>query len=142
MHIVNRRSSQGVTCPTTPNRAPDTLSREHLCIPPRFSWQSNALLSHNFSVYGQDTWKLRPRLTVTYGLRWDINTPLKGKTAANQPYTVIGLNDPATMTLAPRGTPLYQTKYGSVAPRLGLAYQFRGPANSQDRPADRLRDFL
>src|SRR5271165_230961 len=29
-----------------------------------------------------------------------------------------------TIALAPRGTPLYQTTYGNVAPRLGIAYQF------------------
>ena len=44
---------------------------------------------------------------MTYGLRWDINPPLEGKNAANDPFTVVGLNNPATMTLAPRGTPLY-----------------------------------
>ncbi len=33
------------------------------------------------------------------------------------------------MTLAPRGTPLYQTTYGNVAPRLGIAYQLRGIRN-------------
>jgi len=91
-----------------------------------FATQSNALLSQNFSFYGQDTWKITPKLTVTYGLRWDINPPLKGKNLANDPFTVVGLNDPATMTLAPRGTPLYQTTYGNVAPRFGVAYQLSG----------------
>ena len=85
--------------------------------------QADALLSQNFSLYGQDTWKIRPGLTLTYGLRWDINPPLKGKNAANDPFTVTGLNNPATIALAPRGTPLYQTTYGNVAPRVGLAWQ-------------------
>jgi len=94
-----------------------------------FAYQSNALLSQNFSFYGQDTWRITPRLTVTYGLRWDINPAPKGKNSANDPFTVVGLNDPATMTLAPRGTPLYQTTYGNVAPRVGLAYQLTEKPN-------------
>jgi len=90
---------------------------------------TGALLVRNFSFYGQDTWKITPRLTVTYGLRWDINPALKGKNSANDPFTVTGLNDPATIALAPRGTPLYQTTYGNVAPRVGLAYQLTEKPN-------------
>jgi len=92
-------------------------------------FQADALLEHNLSFYGQDTWKISQHLTLTYGLRWDINPPLKGKNLANQPFTVMGLDDPATMTLAPRGTPLYDTTYGNVAPRVGLAYQFGDTPN-------------
>ncbi|HWO39136.1 MAG TPA: carboxypeptidase regulatory-like domain-containing protein, partial [Candidatus Acidoferrum sp.] len=88
--------------------------------------ESDALLSQNISLYGQDMWKIAPSITLTYGLRWDINPPLKGKNPANDPFTVEGLKNPATMTLAPRGTPLYQTTYGNVAPRLGIAYELHG----------------
>jgi hypothetical protein len=90
------------------------------------SFQTNALLSQNFSAFGQDTWKISPRLTVTYGLRWDVNPALRGKNRDNDPFTVIGLDNPATITLAPRGTKLYETTYGNLAPRIGLAYQFHG----------------
>jgi hypothetical protein len=93
------------------------------------SAQPVAFLNRNLSLYGQDTWKATRRLTLTYGLRWDLNPPLKGKDLASQPYTVLGLSDPPTMTLAPRGTPLYATTYGDVAPRIGLAYQLNGRPN-------------
>ena len=93
------------------------------------SFQENSLRSQNLSLYGQDTWNATPRLTVTYGVRWDVNPPLKGKDAANDPFTVSGLDNPATIALAPRGTPLYETTYGNVAPRLGLAYQLGGRPN-------------
>jgi len=76
----------------------------------------------NFSTYVQDTWRATRRLTLIYGLRWELNPPPKEKNG-NEPFTVIGLDNPATMTLAPKGTPLWKTSYNNFAPRLGVAYQ-------------------
>ena len=54
-----------------------------------------------------------------------MNPPLKGKNTANDPFTVTGLENPGRIALAPRGTALYATTYGNVAPRLGIAWQLR-----------------
>lgn len=76
----------------------------------------------NFSAYAQDVWKLSPPLTLTYGLRWDFNPPPKGRDGQVL-YTVQGLENPQTLTLAPAGTRFYQATYNNLAPRIGVAYQ-------------------
>ena len=76
----------------------------------------------NFSVFGQDTWRASPRLTLTYGLRWEVNPP-PSEAHGNHPFALTNLDNPAALALAPRGAPLYQTTYGNVAPRVGVAYQ-------------------
>ena len=101
------------------------LSGSALFIQPG-AFADNSLRSQNLSIYGQDTWNATPRLTLTYGARWDVNPPLKGKDTANDPFTVTGLDNPATIALATRGTPLYSTDYGNLAPRVGVAYQLGG----------------
>lgn len=81
-------------------------------------------MSKNFSVYGQDTWNVSQRLTLTYGLRWDVN-PAPHMTNGNDLLTVQNFDpsNPASATLASPGTPLYKTTFNNFAPRFGVAYQ-------------------
>src|ERR1035441_8710645 len=62
----------------------------------------------NFSAFAQDSWRAGSRLTISTGIRWDVN-PAPGVSQGLMPYTVIGLDNPSTMRLAPQGTPLWKT---------------------------------
>ena len=76
----------------------------------------------NFSAYAQDTWRATTRLTATYGVRYDINTPPSGD---RLPFAINNLNDPIGADIAPPGTRAFETTYTNFAPRLGLAYSVK-----------------
>ena len=77
----------------------------------------------NFSAFLQDEWRASARLSVSMGLRWEVN-PAPSAPSGNLPYTVQG-SSLSTLTLAPQGTSLWNTTWHNFAPRLGLAYVLR-----------------
>src|SRR5438105_7888471 len=74
--------------------------------------------------YGQDTWRATPKLTVSYGLRWDIYFPETVNAKDNG-----GLLDLSTGNIRVAGEGRIddhfnvQNTYTNFAPRLGIAYQ-------------------
>jgi len=82
---------------------------------------SSRLLVQSYSLYAQDTWKAGSRLTLTYGLRWELN-PAPGARGSTSLAAWENLDNPANLTLAPPGTPVWNTTFGNVAPRFGFAY--------------------
>jgi hypothetical protein len=77
----------------------------------------------NFSAFAEDQWRASQRLTLSMGLRWEVNPP-PGVTRGLMPYTLEG-SDVNTMKIADQGTPLWKTTWFNFAPRLGVAYVIR-----------------
>jgi len=74
----------------------------------------------NLSLYVQDHWRISPRLTLDYGVRWEFNPP-PGPSNGHYPVALTSGNL-ATATLAPEGTPPYEVSYRHFAPRFGFAW--------------------
>jgi hypothetical protein len=104
------------------------------------SAQSEAVRNTSFYLYAQDSWKIKPNVTLNYGLRWELNTPLADKFRhvesfrPGQSSTVFPCGGPNTdctsqdaIGLVVPGDPgvppgMTQTYYKAFAPRIGIAY--------------------
>ncbi len=89
-----------------------------------------ALVTPNYSAYAMDTWQVNQRLTLTYGIHWDVNPPPHIRGAGKMLVTLaqppdLTQPDQSGLALAPPGTPLYNTDYHEFEPRLGAAYLAR-----------------
>jgi Carboxypeptidase regulatory-like domain len=120
-------------------------------------------LNHEFETYVQDSWRARPNLTITYGLRWTFLQPPYEKngvqvaptaslnqwfnTRAQTQLAGLPFNQPITFGLsgqANNGDPYWQDDFKNFAPRLAFAYSpgfdsgflgnlFGGPGKSSIR---------
>jgi len=105
------------------------------------SAQVENVRSTGLYLFGQDSWKIRPNLTLNYGLRWELNTPLTdigkhvqtfrpGEKSTVYPCEDTANTDCTSMTpigLVVPGDPgvpngLTQTYYKAFAPRIGIAW--------------------
>lgn len=81
---------------------------------------------YQLNFYGQDTWRIKPNLSLSFGLRYEYNTPVKevdgliedtfADPLLQSPF-VSGLN-----RFIDGRTRLYEPDRNNFAPRLGLAY--------------------
>jgi len=88
--------------------------------------------SYYFGLYGQDSWRARPNLTVNFGLRYDVSSPFYEK--FNEIQSIIPGEQSQVFPGSPagwvfpgdKGVPrsLAPTRWNNFAPRIGLAYSF------------------
>ena len=78
-----------------------------------------------YALFGQDDWRLTPKLTVNLGLRYEIVPPFHPTNGSN-----LGEFDARSSTgLVQVGNQIpaaWSTKYNMVAPRVGFAYDITG----------------
>ncbi len=84
--------------------------------PPYFSGGAHigpaAISRNNFNVWAQDTWKVTPRFTLDYGVRWELYTPIteRARRTGGFPY----INGAQEYVVNPQ--PGYQTDWHGFRP--------------------------
>jgi len=114
------------------------------------SAQTENVRSTSAYLFAQDSWKIKPNVTLNYGLRWEFNTPIadighrvqafrpgqvSGVFPCQDTSATTGVTDCSSQTpvglVVPgdKGVPpgLTQTYFTAFAPRIGIAYS---PGNS------------
>jgi hypothetical protein len=105
------------------------------------SAQVENVRSTGLYLFAQDSWKIKPNLTLNYGLRWELNTPIADISKHVQTFrpgqvsTVYPCQDTANTdcsSMTPVGlvvpgdagvpTGLTQTYYKAFAPRIGISW--------------------
>jgi hypothetical protein len=77
---------------------------------------------HNTSLFVQDTWRATQRMTLTYGLRWELN-PAPGDRGGKTLVTLKNTESLSLVDIDTSGRPFYPMRWHNFAPRLGVAYQ-------------------
>lgn len=87
-----------------------------------FNDKSATPLFNETALFVQDEWRPHPRISLSLGLRWEANPP-PTEQHGDDAYTLLGsIADPASLSVAPQGTPLWRTSWYNFAPRLGVAW--------------------
>ena len=85
--------------------------------------------NHEYGIYGQDTWSVNSRLTVTLGLRWDYESNQLDAGYVTPANIVAGLTGKVDPSYFSNGSNRAQYK-NEYQPRLGFSYDLRGDSKT------------
>jgi outer membrane receptor protein involved in Fe transport len=95
-----------------------------------------------YGLYAEDAWRITERLTLNYGLRWEIFGPQHNKDASldsnfylgsgSNVYQQIAAGQVDTVPNSPIGS-LWNTAYTNFGPRIGIAYDLFGDGKTSLR---------
>jgi hypothetical protein len=77
---------------------------------------------NNVNAYLQDTWKITPRLTLDYGVRWEVYGPITER--AHRTSTFRSINGKPEYVVNPQ--PGYNTSWNGWGPRIAASWQVAG----------------
>ena len=79
---------------------------------------------YQLNFYGQDTWRISPELSLSFGLRYELNTPVKEINGLiEQTFSDSRLDlAPGLRTFIDGRARLYESDQNNFAPRVGLAW--------------------
>jgi hypothetical protein len=78
-----------------------------------------AISRNDINAYGQDTWKITPRFTLDFGVRWELYTPITERAKRTGGFQTI---DGAQQYVV-NPQPGYRTDWKAFAPRIQAAWQ-------------------
>jgi len=93
---------------------------------------------HEYDWFGQDTWKVRRNLTVTLGLRYQLDgVPYEENANMSNLLSDPSTTFPMTLSIVGPGTgkQLYKTDYSNIEPRVGFSWDPRGDGKMAVRAA-------
>lgn len=95
----------------------DSVNVTNLWIAVAGPQKTHAVLKED-SVFAQDSWRIHPRLTLSFGLRWEFTPPLNLKSVPTL------FEEPSGPSYVFTGQDaVWKRTYGNLAPRVGLAYR-------------------
>ncbi|MBC8029865.1 MAG: carboxypeptidase regulatory-like domain-containing protein [Pyrinomonadaceae bacterium] len=91
-----------------------------------------------YDFYGQDTWKVSPRLTIDYGLRWEVRLSPRADNIMLRPATPVRFGEAPTNQIKFEEGKLYQDQWKQLAPTVGVAWDPFGNGKTSVRGNYRL----